>query len=97
MSLPQSDISTVPVKVNFPAPELTLTGYAGHFPFPGGLSWAGGAGQPVGHVVPAVQEGNASPAILLQQSIKEQGFVVIAINDGDPNGRCFTVCKRLPD
>ena len=35
----------------------------------------------MGYVVPALQGGNASSPSLLQQ---DQGFVVIAINDGDP-------------
>ena len=79
----QSDFSTVPVQVNFPAPELTLTDTQGvtH-------SLAEYRGQvvlvnlwatwcpPCKEEMPTLQA--------FHTKYQEKGFVVIAINDGDP-------------
>jgi len=79
----QSDFSTVPVQVNFAAPELTLTDSQGvtH-------SLADYRGQvvlvnlwatwcpPCKEEMPALQA--------LHNKYADQGFTIIAINDGDP-------------
>src|ERR687898_579760 len=54
-----------PCKSDLSRPGTDLDGYAGHFPFSGGISGSGGVGQPVGHLVPALQGGNACSSILL--------------------------------
>jgi cytochrome c biogenesis protein CcmG, thiol:disulfide interchange protein DsbE len=78
-----TNFSTVPVKVNFPAPELTLMDTQG-----GSRSLAEYRGQvvlvnlwatwchPCKEEMPALQS--------FYDRHREQGFVVIAINDGDP-------------
>ena len=80
---PQTDFSTVPVKVNFAAPELTLTDTQGV-----SRSLADYRGQvvlvnlwatwcpPCKEEMPALQS--------FYNKHREEGFVVIAINDGDP-------------
>ena len=82
-SLPQADLSTVPVRVNFPAPELALQDMQGI-----SRSLADYRGQvvlvnlwatwclPCKKEMPALQS--------FYDKYKEQSFVVIAINDGDP-------------
>ena len=82
-SLPQADLSTVPVRVNFPAPELALQDMQGI-----SRSLADYRGQvvlvnlwatwclPCKKEMPALQS--------FYNKYKEQSFVVIAINDGDP-------------
>jgi cytochrome c biogenesis protein CcmG/thiol:disulfide interchange protein DsbE len=79
----QTDFSTVPVKMNFPAPELTLTDIEGV-----SHSIADYRGQvvlvnlwatwcpPCKEEMPALQS--------FYNKHKEKGFVVVAINDGDP-------------
>jgi peroxiredoxin len=79
----QSDFSTVPVQVDFPAPELTLTDIQGEQ-----HSLADYRGQvvlvnlwatwcpPCKEEMPALQA--------LYNKYVEDGFVIIAINDGDP-------------
>ena len=81
--LPQADFSTVPVKVNFASPKLTLTDTQGV-----AHSLADYRGQivlvnlwatwcaPCQEEMPALQS--------FYNKHKDQGFVVIAINDGDP-------------
>jgi cytochrome c biogenesis protein CcmG/thiol:disulfide interchange protein DsbE len=80
---PQAELSTVPVKVNFPAPELTLTDTQGV-----SRSLADYRGQvvlvnlwatwcpPCKEEMPALQS--------FYNKYRDQGFVVIAVNDGDP-------------
>jgi peroxiredoxin len=82
-SLPASGVSTVPVKVNFPAPELTLMDTDGT-----SRSLADYRGQvvlvnlwatwcpPCKEEMPALQS--------FYNKYRELGLVVIAINDGDP-------------
>jgi cytochrome c biogenesis protein CcmG, thiol:disulfide interchange protein DsbE len=82
-SSPQTDFSTVPVRVNFIAPELTLTDIQG-----GSHSLADYRGQvvlvnlwatwcpPCKEEMPALQS--------FYNKHKDQGFMVVAINDGDP-------------
>jgi cytochrome c biogenesis protein CcmG/thiol:disulfide interchange protein DsbE len=82
-SSPPSDFSTVPVKVKFPAPELTLTDTQGI-----SRSLADYRGQvvlvnlwatwcpPCKEEMPALQS--------FYNKYRDQGFVVIAVNDGDP-------------
>ena len=79
---PQNDFSTVPVKVNYPAPELTLTDTQGI-----SHSLADYRGQvalinlwatwciPCKKEMPALQT--------FYNRNKDNGFIVIAINDGD--------------
>jgi len=81
-SLP-NDFSTVPVKVDYPAPELTLTDTQGD-----SHSLAEYRGQVVlvnlwaTWCVPCKEE---MPALQsFYNKYKDNGFVVIAINDGDP-------------
>jgi peroxiredoxin len=80
---PPSDLSTIPVKVNFPAPELTLLDTKGN-----SHSLADYRGQvvlvnlwatwcpPCKEEMPALQA--------FYNKYRDQGFVVIAVNDGDP-------------
>ncbi|HEY3473985.1 MAG TPA: TlpA disulfide reductase family protein [Anaerolineales bacterium] len=79
----QASFSTIPVTVNYPAPELTLTDTQGV-----SRSLADYRGQvvlvnlwatwcpPCKEEMPALQS--------FYNKYKEQGFVVIAVNDGDP-------------
>ena len=60
-----TDFSTVPVKVNFDSPELTLTDIQGASHSLAGLSWSGRPGQPVGNVVPSLQRRNANSTSIL--------------------------------
>ena len=79
----QSDVSTVPVKVNFPAPELTLMDTQGishslvdyHGQVVLVNLWATWC-PPCKEEMPALQS--------FYNKYRDQGFVVIAINDGDP-------------
>jgi len=80
---PQTNFSTVPIKVNFPAPELTLTDTQGvtH-------SLAEYRGQivlvnlwatwcpPCKEEMPTLQT--------FYNKHKDEGFIIIAVNDGDP-------------
>lgn len=83
-SLP-SDFKTVPAQVNFPAPELTLMDIQGvsHslVDYRGQVVlvnlWATWC-EPCKKEMPALQS--------FYDKHKSQGFVVIAINDGDPSG-----------
>ena len=82
-TLPQADLLTVPVKVNFSAPDLTLQDTAG-----ASRSLVDYRGQvvlvnlwatwcpPCKEEMPALQA--------FYNKYKDRGFVVIAINDGDP-------------
>lgn len=91
-ALPQTDLSTVPVKVSFPAPDLTLTDLDGV-----SRSLADYRGQvvlvnlwatwcpPCKEEMPALQA--------FYDKYREQGFVVIAINDGDPTADVLQFVK----
>ena len=82
-SSPQTDFSTIPVQVNYAAPELTLTDIQG-----ASHSLADYRGQvvlvnlwatwcpPCKEEMPALES--------FYNKHKEQGFVVVAVNDGDP-------------
>jgi thiol-disulfide isomerase/thioredoxin len=82
-SWPQTDFSTIPVKVNYAAPELTLTDIKGV-----SHSIAEYRGQvvlvnlwatwcpPCKEEMPTLQS--------FYNKHKDQGFTVVAINDGDP-------------
>ena len=80
---PQADFSTVPVKVNYPAPNLTLTDTQGIsrslVEYRGQVVlvnlWATWC-PPCKEEMPALQS--------FYDKHRDQGFVVIAINDGDP-------------
>ena len=80
---PQTDFSTVPVQVNFPAPEVTLTDTANvshSLADYRGLVvlvnlWATWC-PPCKEEMPTLQA--------FYDKYKENGFVIIAINDGDP-------------
>jgi peroxiredoxin len=80
---PPTDLAAVPVKVNYPAPKLTLTDIYGT---PSSLAdllgqvilvnlWATWC-PPCKEEMPALQD--------FYTDHKEDGFTVIAINDGDP-------------
>ena len=88
----QTDFSTVPVKVNFPAPELTLTDTQG---ISRSLTdyrdqvvlvnlWATWC-PPCKEEMPALQS--------FYDKYKDEGFVVIAINDGDPTAEVLQFVK----
>ena len=79
---PQTDLSVVPARVNFPAPELTLTDIQGI-----SRSLADYRGQVVlvnlwaTWCVPCKEE---MPVLqTFYEDYRDRGFVVIAINDGD--------------
>jgi len=80
---PQKDFSTVPIKVNYSAPELTLTDTQGI-----SHSLTDYRGQVVlinlwaTWCIPCTKEMPALQSFYNQY--KQHGFVVIAINDGDP-------------
>jgi thiol-disulfide isomerase/thioredoxin len=82
-SSPQTDFSTVPVKVNFAAPQLTLSDIQGV-----SHSLADYRGQVVlvnlwaTWCLPCKEEMPTLQAFY--SKYKEQGFIVVAINDGDP-------------
>ena len=89
---PQPIITTVPVKVNYPAPELTLTDTQGI-----SRSLAEYRGQvvlvnlwatwcpPCKEEMPALQA--------FYDKHRERGFVVVAINDGDPTADVLKFVK----
>jgi cytochrome c biogenesis protein CcmG/thiol:disulfide interchange protein DsbE len=91
-SSPQTDFSTVPVRVNFVSPELTLTDIQG-----GSHSLADYRGQvvlvnlwatwcpPCKEEMPALQS--------FYDKHKDQGFMVVAINDGDPTNDVLQFVK----
>jgi peroxiredoxin len=91
-SSPQTDFSTVPVQVNFAAPELTLTDIQGV-----SHSLADYRGQvvlvnlwatwcpPCKEEMPALQS--------FYNKHKDQGFMVVAINDGDPTNDVLQFVK----
>jgi peroxiredoxin len=80
---PQADLSVVPVNVKYPAPELELTDTAGN-----SSSLAAYRGQvvlvnlwatwcpPCKEEMPALES--------FYRKYKQDGFVIVAINDGDP-------------
>ena len=86
---PTTEVSTVPAKVNFPAPELTLTDTRGV-----SRSLADYRGQvvlvnlwatwcpPCKEEMPTLQA--------FYDDHKDRGFVIIAINDGDPAADVLT-------
>lgn len=80
---PESELSTVPARVNFPAPELTLTDLQGV-----SRSLADYRGQVVlvnlwaTWCAPCKEEMPVLQAFY--EDYRDRGFVVIAINDGDP-------------
>ena len=89
---PQPIITTVPVKVNYPAPELTLTDtqgisrslaeYRGQVVLVNlWASW----GPPCKEEMPALQA--------FYDKHRERGFVVVAINDGDPTADVLKFVK----
>jgi cytochrome c biogenesis protein CcmG, thiol:disulfide interchange protein DsbE len=88
----RSDFSTVPVMVSFPAPELTLTDTQGSsrslLDYRGQVVlvnlWATWC-QPCKQEMPALQS--------FYNKHREQGFVVIAINDGDPTADVLQFVK----
>lgn len=80
---PRSDLTAVPVKVDYPAPELSLTDIAGN---PSSLAdyrgqvvlvnlWATWC-PPCKEEMPALES--------FYRRHVDEGFVIIAINDGDP-------------
>ena len=79
----RSEFSTIPAKVNYPAPELTLTDSTGisHslVEYRGQVVlvnlWATWC-EPCKQEMPALQS--------FYNQYKDRGFVVVAINDGDP-------------
>ena len=89
---PQNDFSTVPVKVNFPAPELTLSDTQGV-----SRSLADYRGQvilvnlwatwcpPCKEEMPTLQA--------FYDKHRDSGFVIIAINDGDSAGDVLQFVK----
>ena len=89
---PQTDLSTVPVKVSFPAPELTLTDTQGIsrslVDYRGQVVlvnlWATWC-PPCKEEMPALQS--------FYNKYRHQGFVVIAINDGDPTNDVLQFVK----
>jgi cytochrome c biogenesis protein CcmG, thiol:disulfide interchange protein DsbE len=88
----QTDFSTTPVKVNLPAPELTLTDIQGISrslaDYRGQVVlvnlWATWC-QPCKEEMPALQS--------FYDKYREQGFVVIAVNDGDPTADVLQFVK----
>lgn len=82
---PRANASTVPANVNFPAPDLTLTDTAGVSRSLADYReqvvlvnlWATWC-SPCKEEMPTLQA--------FYEDYKDQGFVVIAINDGDPAG-----------
>lgn len=80
---PQTDLTAVPAQVNYPAPELTLSDLAGT-----SVSLADYRGQVVlvnlwaTWCPPCKEEMPALEAFY--RKYQSQGFVIVAINDGDP-------------
>jgi len=89
---PQNSISTVPVQVNFPAPELTLTDMQG-----GSHSLADYRGQVVlvnlwaTWCLPCKEEMPTLQAFYNKH--EKNGFVIIAVNDGDPTADILQFVK----
>ena len=89
---PQTDLATVPVKVDFPAPELTLSDLHGvsHslVDYRGQVVlvnlWATWC-PPCKEEMPTLQA--------FYNKHKEEGFVIIAINDGDPTADVLQFAK----
>ena len=80
---PQNDFTTVPIKVNYPVPELTLTDTQGV-----SHSLADFRGQVVlinlwaTWCIPCTKE---MPTLQsFYNKYKDHGFIILAINDGDP-------------
>jgi peroxiredoxin len=90
--LPRTDFAAVPVTVNYAAPELTLTDTQG-----ASRSLADYRGQVVlvnlwaTWCPPCKEEMPALQSFYNQN--REEGFVVIAINDGDPAADVLTFVK----
>ena len=90
--LPQNDLSAVPVQVNFPAPELTLTDtqsvsrsladYRGQVVLVN--LWATWC-QPCKEEMPTLQS--------FYDKHRKNGFVIIAVNDGDPTADVLQFMK----
>lgn len=91
-STPRSELTAVPVSVSFPAPELTLTDIDG---VPRSLAdyrgqvvlvnlWATWC-PPCKEEMPALQA--------FYEDHKDRGFVIIAINDGDPTADVIQFVK----
>jgi cytochrome c biogenesis protein CcmG, thiol:disulfide interchange protein DsbE len=90
---PQTDLATVPAKVRFPAPKLTLTDTKGV-----SRSLADYRGQvllvnlwatwcpPCKEEMPTLQA--------FYDKYKESGFVIVAINDGDPKADVLQFVKN---
>ena len=80
---PQNDFTTVPIKVNYPVPELTLTDTQGV-----SHSLADFRGQVVlinlwaTWCIPCTKEMPTLQSFYNKH--KDRGFVILAINDGDP-------------
>jgi peroxiredoxin len=89
---PQTDFSAVPVKVSYPAPKLTLTDTQGV-----AYSLADYRGQVVlvnlwaTWCLPCKEEMPALQAFYNKH--KEEDFVIIAINDGDPKADVLQFVK----
>ena len=89
---PQTDLSTVPVKVDYPAPDLTLTDTQGisHslVDFRGQVAlinlWATWC-VPCQTEMPALQS--------FYNKYRDNGFIVIGINDGDPTSDVLQFVK----
>lgn len=89
---PQTDLSAVPVDVEYPAPELTLTDLEGEArslaEYRGTVVlvnlWATWCG-PCKEEMPALQA--------FHDKYKSEGFTVIAINDGDPTADVLQFVK----
>jgi peroxiredoxin len=89
---PQTDFSTVPVKVNYPAPELTLTDTHGI-----SHSLTEYRGQVVlinlwaTWCIPCTKEMPALQSFYSEH--KDNGLVVIAVNDGEPKADVLQFAK----
>jgi peroxiredoxin len=89
---PQTDFRTVPVEVNYPAPELTLTDTQGVI-----HSLADYRGQVVlvnlwaTWCAPCKEEMPTLQTFFNKH--KEEGFIIIAVNDGDPKGDVLQFVK----
>ena len=89
---PQNELSTVPVQVNFPAPELTLTDTQGNShaldDYQGQVVlvnlWATWC-LPCKEEMPALQA--------FYDKYQKNGFVIIAVNDGDPTADVLQFVK----
>jgi len=89
---PQNDLSTVPVQVNFPAPELTLSDTQGMSHSLADYSgrvvlvnlWATWC-PPCKEEMPTLQD--------FYNKYEKNGFVIIAVNDGDPKADVLQFVK----